>query len=222
MPYVVATTNVIATSGTDANAISGTLPAAPSQGNLLVAMVDCAGAVTPVATGAWTKLTQIQSTDTGALFWKIVPAADTAAQTLTSSGTGSSWGVVIQEFAGNGVLAPTQNNQASTGTSKASPSITPTAGLVGALIVGGAFSDGARTYSNSAFTGSNTGAVTNAGTGSRGTATAGESCTLWYATISTVSGNYTSTITCSAADGGGCAVAVFAATYGGLPLLGVG
>lgn len=202
---------VIATSGTSATAITGTLPAAPTEGNLLVAMVDCAGAVTPTVTSDWNKLTQIQSTDTGVMFWKKVPAADTALQTLTSAGTGSSWGVVIQEFAG---VDPTtqllvSDNQASTTTSKASPSVSPTAGKVNALIVGGAFSDGARTWSTSAFTGSNVGTVTNAGTGSRGTTTAGESATLWYAVVSSTTGSYTSTITCSAADGGGAAVAVF-------------
>lgn len=199
-------------SGTSATAITVTLPAAPTDGNLLVAMVSCAGSVTPTATGAWNKLTQIQSTDTGAIFWKLVPASDTAAQTLTSAGTGSSWAVVVQEFGG---VDPTtqllvQNNQASTTTSKASPSISPTAGKVNALIVGGGFTDGAsRTWSSQAFTGSFLGSVTVLATPNRGTGTGGENCNMWFALISSTTGSYTATATCSAADGGGCAVAIF-------------
>lgn len=211
---------VVATSGVSATAIAATLPSAPTAGNLLVAMVDCAGLVTPTATGAWNKLTQVQSTDTGCMFWKLVPASDTALQTLTSAGTGSSWAVVIQEFTG---VDPTtqlliENDQASTTTAKASPSVSPAAGLANALLVGGAFSDGSRSYSAQAFTGSNVGAVAVAGSPTTGATTTGESCSLWYAVVSSTTGAYAATATCSAADGGGCAVALFRPAAPLLPL----
>lgn len=200
--------------------ISATLPAAPTQGHLLVAWVAQNGAVTFTAQDGWTGLTVIAAADTGQFFWKVAGAGESATQTpCTSSGTGA-YVCVVGEY-DDMDPAPflvddgtNTNQQVKTGAS-----ITPRAGIE-ALLVGAAISkSGGTTFSGEMFNGSTTGVTERVDTAS-GSGNTGTSAAFWDMYVPSTSGTYQTTATASVAEGGGIALAMFAHTSAPPPVTG--
>lgn len=185
---------------------------APSAGDLIVVMTSFAVVASGTTNSGWTDWTgaSLFSTDVGAPYYKVAGAGESATQNPSTLVSSTSWTCVGRIYSGADQSAPLEvaDLVASTTTSKASSAVDP-ANSVERLFVGVAFSDGARTYSAHSFTGGGT--VNVAGSPSTGTTNSGESCTMWDIIQTSGAGTYAATVTCSAADGGGCGIGIFKA-----------
>lgn len=190
------------------------LAASPASDNLLVAYVTTPSGfllATNTPSTGWTGLTALSNNDIARVFYKIAGAGESTTQSPITI-TSASWTCTIAEYSGVDTTTPldVSNQQNSPAASKFSPSVDPV-DAVERLFIGCAFSDGARTYSAQAFS-NGSGTVDVRASPLTGTTTAGESQTYWdRIEASSASGTYAATCTCSAADGGGAHIAVFAA-----------
>lgn len=198
-----------------------TLDAAPTQGNLLVAIARWNGNfissvnATANSGAGWTEIDAVLLdgiTQGSWMAWKIAGASESATQTPFNSSSANRTVIVSEYSTTNGwdaapVEASTSNVDADA-TKTTTGTCDPTDG-VERLIVGCGSSDGNRTFSAEKVNGSTTGVVERGDIGG-GTSAAGETiCLFDLITASTSSGNYTSESVCSVADDGGALMAIF-------------
>lgn len=111
---------------------SVTLDASPIQNNLLVVWIYCSNATTITMPGGWNALTSVatgsgSNARAGRMFWKIAGAGESATISGTSGNAG--WVIEVIEYSGVNTSSTlnTENNQATTGTSHSTPTVTPSA-----------------------------------------------------------------------------------------------
>lgn len=124
--------------------VSAVMDAAPTEDNILVAMVAIVGVVTTTAQSGWTRLTEVKSTNTGALYWKVAGTGESTTQTpvVSTAGPTSDWIVFIAEYRGINEIVPLDvetGNSDGDSTKTTTGSCDPT-DSVERLIIGGAFS----------------------------------------------------------------------------------
>jgi epidermal growth factor receptor substrate 15 len=183
------------------------LGAAPTQNNLLVAMVwsgSLSGGSTQTANTGWTQLTveHPQVAVTGALYWKVAGASESATQVpATISGLTSDWAVVMAEYYGIVTSSPVLTEAAGihgtpTTTHTAGPR-TPTAGYNALVVCAAGTVNNTATWSAETVSGTGMGTVTERG---EAIASGQGDCVLWDAFTSlntSTSGSYSGTATSS-------------------------
>jgi hypothetical protein len=192
-----------------------TLGAGPTQGNLLIAWIATNGAgtvgrTTITAANGYAILTVSLvsgvATDPCALAWKIAGAGESTTQNPGTTVSGP-WSCRVVEYNNpNGwPVSPVDTELSQSVASTASyttPSRTPTASLADCVVAAGyGCVNTARTWSVEAFSGSNVGAVTEDGDAAGGA--------IATAAITSTTGAYQGSATCSAATGGADGIAIF-------------
>ncbi len=197
--------------------IQVTFDAAPTDGNLLVAMVSQQGAPTFTLQSGWIQMSVLTSSDRGGMFYKVAGVGESATQNPVDSSvdaSGAPWAIVITEYAVPVVAVVEVNgsNADNNAAKSLTSALVPNAGIR-AIAVGGSFSTRGTNTTDSQTIGGLV-ATERGDPGTTGDAL-GTQCSLWDLEIESTLGSYftTATVTGSTFQG-----AIFLAIFELAPL----